>query len=400
MKLQSGRALRRALILAALGASAVAALPAGAQAGGTVNDPPKVMTRNLYLGADLNPALTAIIGCLRGYQGDPSGIPPALCETFIKNANQTVWNQVQATNFPARAKLLAHEIDDDDPYVVGLQEVALWRSDPTNAQGVPDATTVDVDFLSTLLAELNARGNKYTASVVKQEADIEGPANDGKDHRLTMRDVILTRTDLPPGRVSFSNPQSGSYTNILSVPNPLNLTKTIDFRRGWTSIDASITRKPAVRIGNTHLESASSGIRQQQAGELIGASGPFTNPSFPAILVGDFNSDSAIAPCVSGNPDYPDCLSGGVSDGAAIGIVIGFGGFTDSGNTENTFGHNSNVNELPADVDFNERIDHVLTRGVPFGPLTNNVIGDGSAPVYLTPGGLWPTDHGGLVVGL
>jgi len=397
MKLQSGRALRRALILAALGATIVGVLPAAAQAGGTVNDPPKVMTRNLYLGADLNPALTAIIGCLQG------AIPPASCPGAIASANQTVWNQVQATNFPARAKLLAHEIDDDDPYVVGLQEVAMWRSGPINTQGVPDATSVDVDFLSTLLAELNARGNKYTASVVKQEADIEGPALDGKDHRLTMRDVILTRTDLPPGRVSFSNPQSGSYTNILSVPNPLApnpVATPIEFRRGWTSIDASINRKPAIRIGNTHLESASSGIRQQQAGELIGASGPFTNPSFPALLVGDFNSDSAIAPCVSGNPAYPGCLSTGQSDGAAIGIVIGFGGFVDSGNTENTFGHNSNVNDFPSNV-FDERIDHVLTRGAAFGPLTNKVIGDGSAPVYRTPGdGLWPTDHGGLVVGL
>src|SRR6186997_1621493 len=102
MMLQSRRAQRRALMLAALCATAVAALPAGAQAAGSTNDPPKVMTRNIYLGADLNPAVAAV------------GCSPAPFCTF--DANQTIWNQVVATNFPARAKLLAREIDDDDPY--------------------------------------------------------------------------------------------------------------------------------------------------------------------------------------------------------------------------------------------------------------------------------------------
>jgi endonuclease/exonuclease/phosphatase family metal-dependent hydrolase len=397
MLFQSRRAKRRALLVAALCASAVAVLPAAAQAGGTVNDPPKIMTRNLYLGADLNPALGAIIGCLHNVPGACASIPAA---------NQVVWNQVVATNFPERAKLLAREIDDDDPYVVNLQEVALWRSDQTgvpnttvNPPGIANATNVDYDFLQSLLDELKARGNKYTAAVTKEEADIEGPGTDGRDHRLTMRDVILTRTDLPPGRVSFSNPQRGSYSNILSVPNPLTGGATsIDFKRGWVSIDASVTRKPVLRIVDTHLESASSGIRQQQAGELIGASGPLTDPSFPAIVAGDLNSDSAILPCVSGNPAYPGCLSTGQSDGAALGIITNFGGFTDSANTENTFGHNADLNDFPSNT-FSERIDHVLTRNVPFS-LTNSVVGDGNAPVYRTPGGLWPSDHGGLIAGL
>ena len=179
MMLQSRRAHVRTLVLAALCVSAVAALPAAAQAGGTVNNPPKIMSRNLYLGADLNPALSAIVGCLQGVPGACAAIPAA---------NQIVWNQVVATDFPARAKLLAREIDDDDPYVVNLQEVALWRSDQSgapnttvNPPGIANATTVDVDFLTTLMDELKARGNKYTAAVTKQEADIEGPGTDGRE---------------------------------------------------------------------------------------------------------------------------------------------------------------------------------------------------------------------------
>lgn len=171
----------------ALCAGAVGVVPAAAQASGGSNLAlPKVMTRNLYLGADLNPAIAAL-GCT----------PAPVCALAT---NQGIWNQVVATNFPERAKVLAKEIDNDDPYILGLQEVALWRSGPVD--GVKNATTVEYDFLATLLSELSARGNKYKAIVTQEEADIESPAGcpptfaDATDRRLTMRDVILVRTDL------------------------------------------------------------------------------------------------------------------------------------------------------------------------------------------------------------
>ena len=77
--------------------------------------------------------------------------------------------------------------------------------------GCPDANDDGgIDFLADAFAELNARGNKYSAAVVQQEADIEGPAGtfaagftDLIDHRLTMRDVILTHR-LPPRDASRS----------------------------------------------------------------------------------------------------------------------------------------------------------------------------------------------------
>ena len=46
---------------------------------------------------------------------------------------------------------------------------------------------------------------------------------------------------------------------------------------------------------------------------------------------------------------------------------------------------------------FDERIDHVLTRPG-FGHLTNKIVG--TDPANRTPGGLWPSDHAGLIVGI
>ena len=374
MQLSSLRARRGALFAALLCTVAVGLVPATASA----DDDgflPKVMTRNLYLGADLTPALAAL-GCS----------PAPFCTL---DANQTIWNQVVATNFPARAKLLAKEIDKDDPYVVGLQEVALWRSGPVNG--------VEYDFLTTLLSELSARGAKYRAAVVQEEADIESPSGsvslgyaDATDRRLTMRDVILVRRDLPRFLVSFTNPQSANYdiSRVISIPTGSTYGDIV-FKRGWASIDVKLLGKPVLRFVDTHLESAASGYRQLQAAELVGAfgSGPLLT-AMPAIIAGDLNSDPAIP--YGGNP------ASDVSDQAAYLIIAG-AGFVGSGNTANTFGHDADLLDFPSNV-FGERIDHVLTRPGAVGLLTNKIVG--IDPANRTPGGLWPSDHAGLIVGI
>ena len=379
MLFNSRRVQRRAVLAATLCAAAIGALPATAQADNSAL--PKVMTRNLYLGADLAPALNAL------------GCSPAPFCTF--DANQTIWNHVVATNFPARAKVLAKEIDNDDPYVVALQEVALWRSGPFNQ--VKDAATVQYDFLRSLLNELAARHTHYRAAVVQEEADIESPAGsvslgyaDLTDRRLTMRDLILVRTDLPQSIVSFTNGQSANYapSHVISVPTGSTYGDIV-FKRGWASIDVKLLGKPALRFVDTHLESAASGYRQLQAAELVGAygTGPLLTP-IPAIIAGDLNSDPAIP--------YDNNPASAADDGAAFGIIAS-AGFVDSGNTVNTFGHNADLLDFPSNA-FTERIDHVMTRPGAVGLLTNKVVG--TDPANRTPGGLWPSDHGGLIVGI
>ena len=401
MLFKSRRAQRRALLAVTLCAGAVGVVPAAAEATGSSNLAlPKVMTRNLYLGADLNPAIAAIRQC----QGDPTAVPPvpplpaAQCQGLLLATNQGIWNQVVATNFPARAKKLAKEIDDDDPYVVALQEVALWRHGSVdgqkNACADQNPSCVDYDFLKTLLAELSARGTKYKAIVTQQEADIESPSGtpptfaDATDRRLTMRDVILVRTDLPKALVSFSNPQSGNYANFITLPTGTSY-GNIEFKRGWASIDIKLLGHPVARFVDTHLESAATGVRFQQASELVGPTGPVANPAFPAIIAGDLNSDPSIP--------FGGDFTSGASDALAISAIAG-AGFIDSGNRTNTFGHNANVNEFPSN-EFSERIDHVMFRPGGFVPyLTNKVVG--TDPANRTLGGLWPSDHAGLIVGI
>src|SRR3954451_14027956 len=239
----------------------------------------KVMTRNLYLGADLGPGMDA-----KDVQG------------LVNGAGQ-ILNQVDANNFPVRAKGLAQEILSTKPHVVGLQETALWRTQPCDKNPLPpSATTVRYDFIASLLAQVNKGKKLYRVAVAKPEFDFEVWANsDGSEAtagpgcpmgseingRLTMRDAILVRKG-----VKFSHSRTGTFKTLLRVkPAGVN----VDVTRGWTAIDARVHGKK-FHFVNTHLEafdnnpttnSTNTGknvgngkIRQAQAKELVAKRGP------------------------------------------------------------------------------------------------------------------------------
>ncbi|UPK73288.1 endonuclease/exonuclease/phosphatase family protein [Nocardioidaceae bacterium SCSIO 66511] len=244
----------------------------------------KVMTRNVFLGADLGPGLAA---------PDTDGL--------IRGAGQ-ILNQVDANDFRKRADALAHEITYRKPDLIGLQEVAKWRTAPCDSPYFPpQAKHVRYDFLKILLRKLNADGRTYKLVRAQKQFDFEVPANTTGDPepnhcdingRLTMRDVILARTD---GRkIELRNRQGGTFNHLFKV-RPGGL---INFpvKRGWLSVDAKVGKSPRFRFVATHLEAFDDetqkpSIRARQARELVRKKGPIGSSKLPVVLVGDLNSD-------------------------------------------------------------------------------------------------------------
>jgi endonuclease/exonuclease/phosphatase family metal-dependent hydrolase len=368
--------LAAALVLALLPAAAVAKQGKPAK--------PKevnVMTRNLYLGADLAPAIGA------------SGL------TAFTEATGQILREVTANNFPVRAKGLSEEILKKKPDLVGLQEVALWRTGPPslevflNSGAKPTAEAVRYDYLAELMAQLN-KGKKpqYRVAVSQDEFDFEAPANengqpgDGPNGaipnaeingRLTMRDVILVRNG---AGATFKHPRAGHFTNLLHVTvSGVELAVT----RGWTAIDAKVRGSKTFRFVNTHLEAFDDSnqvpsIRALQAGELVAPGGPATS-SLPVILLGDLNSDD-------------DTVEPG--DQQAYRTLLGAGMRERSTNKPLGCCLNSSLLAVGAGgsvADFNHQVDHVMTRDPKEIKLKASAV-TGRQPVR----GFWDSDHAGL----
>lgn len=326
------------------------------------------MTRNLYLGADLTPAILA----------------PDL-PSFVA-ANGQILREVTANNFPVRAKGLASEILKAKPDLVGLQEVALWRTAPVNFEVLtkgPSATTVRYDYLAELLAELNKGPDRYEVVVVQNEFDLEAPGDeDGNPEtgpfgadingRLTMRDVILARRG---AGVDTKNPQSANFTTNLVVP-VAGVPVTI--KRGWTATDAKVRGSGWFRFVNTHLEAFQPLIRQAQAAELVAPTGPATS-DLPVVLVGDLNSDD-------------DTVEG--ADRLAYETLLAAGMVERSTANPLSCCLNSSllaVGKGGSEADFDHQVDHIMTRDPEEITLVDSAV-SGIQPVN----GYWNSDHAGL----
>jgi endonuclease/exonuclease/phosphatase family metal-dependent hydrolase len=359
-----------------------------------------VMTRNLYLGADLTPALQA------------NNVDQAI------DAGGEIVNQVHATRFPSvRAASLAAEIKKRKPDIVGLQEAAWWRTGPVDlnaALGTPVASQTDPlggDFLTELLAKLNKKkkGKKgsasaaakkkkpalrYVLAVVKPEFDFELPVNDngqgsglaGADHneRLTMRDAILVRKGVG---VKFKNATSGTFNTLLRVSLAGGI-RNIDVTRGWTAIDVK-ARGKSFHFVNTHLEAFDSSgsnttnqgttlgrgdIRAAQASQLVGPGGT-ANSKRPVILLGDINSDDDTVQPNGDRNAYAALTAGGFSERSTANPL------SCCLNDPFLVGGPNSIN------DFDHQVDHVLTNKGKVRFVKGFV--DGRAPVN----GLYPSDH-------
>jgi hypothetical protein len=349
-----------------------------------------VMTRNIYLGGNINRPIQAAL--------DRTGREGVL---VLGHANHELREAVARTDFGTRSKLLAAEIAATRPDLIGVQEVALWRHGPLQLDhvGRPDATQVDYDFLAMLLADLASRGVRYDVVHVQQLSDVEAPAFTGDpytgtagsaaDIRLTDRDVILVRGEAGL-RVEASG--GGAYQRRFEV----ELGDTIfRFVRGYAWADVAVG-SAHMRFVNTHLESQSARLARAQAEELL--QGPAGDMSLPTVIACDCNSNPASLAAHSALP---------IGSGAAYRLITDEHGYSDLWLQQpgrDLPGNTASLSELVNDEtpDFERRIDLLLARSAPSAQIVADrveVTGDELSdrdPVSK----LWPSDHAGVVAAL
>jgi hypothetical protein len=155
----------------------------------------RVMTQNMYTGTLFQELLAA---------QTPAQFVAAMTTTY---------QHILATKPAERIAVIAREIAEHQPDLVGLQQASILRT----GNG-PPATTVSFDFVDILLAELAKRGKSYSVVAVVPGLDAEAPTTLGFDVRLTTRDVLIART---APELELSNLQIRQYIAVPTLQTPL-----------------------------------------------------------------------------------------------------------------------------------------------------------------------------------
>ncbi|HEY7634291.1 MAG TPA: endonuclease/exonuclease/phosphatase family protein [Gemmatimonadales bacterium] len=312
-----------------------------------------VMTRNLYVGTDVD----AVIGAIQTPATDDD--LPALLAAI---------ETLRQTDFPSRAAAIADEIARARPHVVGLQEVS--QIDLTLP---PLGIDIHQNFLPTLLGELSERGLEY--AVAAQVRNIEAAPFPGVT--LVDYDAILVDTR----RVQLQSTTARNFTANLGQVAP-----GVVLRRGWVSASGLIGGV-SFTFASTHLESGGfpglDQLRAAQASELVQALAGSTR----LILLGDLN-------------DVPGSLMYQVLTGAGLEDV-----WADlrPRNPGNTCCHLTDLSNVAAN--FSKRIDYVFLRdaGLKHDRVAGKITRVGDAPRERVSGPehlVWASDHAGLVARL
>jgi len=399
------------------------AADAACRAGGAL----KVMTQNLYLGADITKLVEA----------------PA--DEVVAVATQ-LWNTVKQTHFPARAQVIADEMLLNQPDIVGLQEVTTWRI------GVPvvcytgnpndtSATRVVYDYLDILLRALRERGLYYEVAAQTTTVDTElcigNPADPNalRDLRYTDRDVLLVRHGVPwrsatvppsvPGFVPApiapgpGDQNGGVYALALDdaghspatacfslFPNsaPSNSWTSICDWRGWTAIEVRRADQ-WVRVFETHLEDwlkTQDGvppwiIQALEAIQLVALiDGAYQQAPLPTLVIGDFN---AYVTLTDQPPVYGYLIGDGTDMTATLEALVGpLGPLPPSWLSDGwTALH-------PDDPGFTWGFDELLYTGSLTTRLDLMLVSE-PRPLFMKRIGVWertstgqhPSDHAGLI---
>jgi endonuclease/exonuclease/phosphatase family metal-dependent hydrolase len=311
-----------------------------------------VMTRNLYLGADIARVLDATT---------PT--------EFLISVAQT-YSVVQFTDFPTRAAAIAAEIDAADADIVGLQEVSKWTS---TGPGAPPS----FDFLTILQQKLADRGLSFSVASTSRNLSV-GPVPLLLCAVPTIgaclisyedRDVILVSTTTPGLHVS--NPRDGRYAAQQTV---VSLVGPISFNRGWASIEGSLDGK-RFKFAETHLEIEDyAAVQEAQGREFLAGPG---SGAGAVIAVGDFNS----AADGSTTSTYADLTKAWFADA------------WDLNPADPGLSCCQNATLTNPTSQLSSRLDLVLLHGATHATEAHLV---GTTPFQATPP-LWPSDHAGVV---
>ena len=327
-----------------------------------------VMTRNLYLGADLAPILSA-----------PT--PGAFGQAVV-----AALTQIAANNFPQRAASLAREIADKRPHLVGLQEV--FRLTLNGSTGAPPYR----DYLADLLDALSEQGENYYVVARVQNLNVLIPIPGLGLVAATDHDVVLARADVPAWTVPLSGCQASfdgcNYDHVVTLNTAVG---PITLERGFVVVDALVDGAKPVRLANTHLEipELPPQFQAAQANQLIAHLNGLPDPGGPTVVVGDINSAPTDQTITIGGlavvPPYAQ-LAAVLSDAWRLrpGRPAGF-----------TCCELSNLSN-PESMLF-KRVDVVFTTDVP-ARVKANVLGVDQED--KTPLGLWPSDHAVVVAEL
>lgn len=301
-----------------------------------------ILTWNMYLGAELPALFTTML----------DQIPNLVTEVF---------RQFLATNFPARVKVIARQIAQKQPDLIGLQEAVIWQLI------IPKVQTVTYDFVQFLLDELKRIGLDYKIAVQNKNTSVELPDSQGNLVRLLDRDIILIRNE---NNLVVSKRQEANFKNnlIVRVAN-----REIEYLRGWSSIDFQLEEGHRFRVINTHLDTDFD-LQALQAIELL--DGP-ANTKLPVILTGDLNSNAN----TNDTQTYRKLIESGFDD-----VWRGFSkgpGLTCC----------QSPDLLNAKSSMTSRIDYILYKNG-WIPLSSELVGNKQRD--RTSNGLWPSDHAGV----
>ena len=305
--------------------SAVIGLPTAARAASGNQLQVTAMTYNLFQGSELTEAISAAA---------PAQFLAAVAADY---------GEVQRTDFPQRAQVIAAEAQSAAPDLIGLQEAALWQTGPASASfPPPPVSTVSYDFVQILVDALNALGLHYAPVAVTTDFTVQGPGlfpNGFMNVQLTDRVAILARTDVP---LTITDVQTGDYTHntvISTLQGPITLTE------GWASVDATLGHH-IVRFVTTHLADNSAAVGSAQAAELV--QGPLST-DLPVMMTCDCNAEPTTA-------TYAVLTAAGLKDSWAQ-AEPGQPGFTCC---QDTTLQNALLNPTSA---LTSRIDYIFSRG-------------------------------------